>query len=468
MPRPTSSANALIGRNSAAQCTALGEPANITPSPEGAEQGELPEGWARLTVAEVASNSCASRAMEIASRAEIPFIPMALLPQDGSVTTQWELRKPEAVRSGVPFTDGDVLLAKITPCLENGKLGIAREVPGGWGMTSTEVYPLRPVKVTAEFLAAFLTQPAIRHALASKMQGATGRQRLPKEALDSFPIIAPPLPEQRAIADVLRTVQRAREATEKVIAATRQRKASLMKHLFTYGPVPVDHADRVSLRETAMGIVPEHWSLTSLGDLCAQKDGTIQTGPFGSQLHKSDYVHSGVPVVNPTHLLGNRINHADVPFITKSKAAELSRHRLRPGDVLFARRGEIGRHGFVTHAEDGWHCGTGCFLVRVNHPGILNAFLPWYFSRRQVVEWLESNAAGTIMPNLNNATLARLPVLYPALPEQHEIAAQLSAVAAKLPAEERRREALDALFRSLLHHLMTGKVRLPEFAEGRA
>ena len=127
---------------------------------------------------------------------------MALLPNDGLPTTRWETRSAEEVRSGVPFAEGDVLLAKITPCLENGKLGIASGIPGGWGMTSTEVYPLRAERVITEFLASFLTLPSVRHGLASKMQGATGRQRLPKEALDAFPIPVPPLPEQRGIAGV--------------------------------------------------------------------------------------------------------------------------------------------------------------------------------------------------------------------------------------------------------------------------
>jgi type I restriction enzyme S subunit len=461
MPRDASPIKALKGRKAIAQGNTLGSLANNALSPEGAEQGELPEGWARLTVGEVASNSCASRAMETASSAARPFIPMALLPQDGSVTAQWEMRKPEEVRSGIPFTDGDVLLAKITPCLENGKLGIARDVPGGWGMTSTEVYPLRPVKVTAEFLAAFLTQPAIRHALASKMQGATGRQRLPREALDSFPIIAPPLPEQRAIAEVLRTVQRAKEATEKVIAATRQLKASLMKHLFTYGPVPFAQADRVPAKELETGPIPRHWTICRLGELADVKGG--KRLPKGSSFADSPTPHPYIRVVDFENW---SVNTGDLRFLRDEDHRAIARYIIRCEDVYISIAGTIGLVGTVLQELDGANLTENAARLVIKHQGLLlRDYLVCYLASAGGQTEIFARTMKTSQPKLALARIKDIPVHLPPLFEQDQIAQQISAVDAKLAAVESRRAGLAALFQSLLHHLMTGKVRLPEFAE---
>ena len=262
--------------------------------------------------------------------------------------------------------------------------------------------------------------------------------------------------EQKKIAHVLSTVQRAIEAQERIIQTTTELKKTLMHKLFTEG------LRNEPQKQTEIGPVPESWAAITLGELCGKPNGALQTGPFGSQLHKSDYQETGVAVVNPTHLAGNRINHEEVPRVSERVATRLDRHRLQELDILFARRGEIGRHGLVTKTEKGWLCGTGCFLVRASMPFIDNRFLSYYFSTEPLIKWLYSHAAGAIMPNLNNTVLKRLPVYYPNILVQREIVETFEQIDGKAKTAEQKTNLLQSLFRTLLHELMTAKTRVNE------
>ena len=136
-------------------------------------------------------------------------------------------------------------------------------------------------------------------------------------------------------------------------------------------------------------------------------------------------------------MLGNKISHDEVPRISAETASRLERHRLQSDDILFARRGEIGRHGLVTASEDGWLCGTGCFLVRIRRRDVENQFLSYFFSNRETVEWLNRHAAGVVMPNLNNSVLQGLPISFPPIDEQRKIVAVLGLVQRATEQQER-------------------------------
>lgn len=428
--------------------------------------GNFPEGWRSVRLGDVAELTRKPPGLRLEDSEAIPFVSMDLVPDDGSRIVRWELRSSASIRSGVFFQEGDVLVAKITPCLQNGKQGLARTLPRGWGYATTEVYPIHPDDVLdAEFIAAYLRLPRVRRFLTDRMEGTTGRQRLPKAVLLSLTIPLPPLPDQRAIAHVLRTVQEAKKATERVIAATRELKKSLMRHLFTYGPVPLDQVDQVPLKETEIGLVPEAWEVARLSQLTTLGKGLIQTGPFGSLLHSSDYVDVGTPFVMPKDLtpMGS-IDEQFVAHINSSDYQRLTRYHLQLGDVLVARRGEIGRRGIVSERESGWVCGTGCLFIR---PGELldSAFLSYRFEIPTTREWLGENAIGTTMKNLSAQILGRLPIAVSSLAEQREIAGWLQAVDEKEMVEQQRIEALESFFTSLLHDLMTGKLRVADVVE---
>jgi type I restriction enzyme S subunit len=184
------------------------------------EIGPIPAHWRVVRLGEVADFG-KNRTMQKPKAPLIPFMPMSLLPEDTIYISQWEMRRDKEIRSGIPIQNGDFLLAKITPSFENGKQGIVKDIPGGWGYASTEVIPIRPyAELHTEYLAFYLKQPSIRQELAGKMEGSTGRQRLPKMAVQQLPIPLPPLPEQREIAHML-------QAVDAKIAAEQARRAAL-------------------------------------------------------------------------------------------------------------------------------------------------------------------------------------------------------------------------------------------------
>jgi type I restriction enzyme S subunit len=419
------------------------------------ELGRLPADWRVVPLREAYSFTKKPRGLTIPLDGTIPFLPMDAIPIGRVSVSAFEERPSSKLTSGTYIENGDLLVAKITPSFENGKQVIVKwDRP--FGFATTEVIPIQEIKGISDkhYLFHILLHPEIRADLAGKMDGTTGRQRLSKEVLGAKHIPLPPLPEQQKIAGVLGLVQRAMEQQERLIALTTELKKTLSHQLFTQG------LRGEPQKQTEIGPVPESWEATTLGELACKPGGALQTGPFGSQLHKHDYLSEGVGVVNPTHLWDNQINHEDVPRVSPETAARLERHRLEVGDILFARRGEIGRHGMVTEKEDGWLCGTGCFLARVRRKDIDNHFLSYLFSTSGCIAWLNSHAAGAIMPNLNNTVLRTMSVFFPKLEIQTKIANCLDATEQKMAIHQRKLAALTALFRTLLHQLMTARLRV--------
>ncbi len=186
------------------------------------------------------------------------------------------------------------------------------------------------------------------------------------------------------------------------------------------------------------GWVPKpKWVETTLGVLARDGKG-FQTGPFGSELKASEYLPAeapaarrpaarGIPVAMPRDLVAGRIETAAIARVAEARAAKLDRYRLRPGDLVLARRGKLGRSALVTDIEDGWICGTGCLRVRLG-PGSEPRYLIQYLGSPQTIGWLAANAVGQTMPHLNTKILGRLPVRLPPPDEQRKIADALESV----------------------------------------
>src|SRR5262249_5326051 len=182
-------------------------------------------------------------------------------------------------------------------------------------------------------------------------------------------------------------------------------------------------------------------------ELCRSGGGDIQTGPFGSQLHASDYVSNGIPSVMPQNIGDNVVIEDGIARITPHDAARLSRYLLRDGDIVYSRRGDVERRALVRQGQNGWLCGTGCLRVR---PGISadSRFLSYYLGHPGVREWIVRHAIGATMPNLNTGILSALPVTLPPRKIQIAIGTLLGALDDKIATNDRIVVAADDLVRS--------------------
>lgn len=165
------------------------------------------------------------------------------------------------------------------------------------------------------------------------------------------------------------------------------------------------------------------WETVKLGDISLN----IQTGPFGSQLHQSDYSESGIPVVMPKDLVNGSVSEQSIARVAEEHVRRLNRHIISEGDILYSRRGDVGRCAYATSKESGWLCGTGCLRVTIDAEMAYSKYVFYYLQQPTTIGWVEKHAIGATMLNLNTTILSNIPISLPPYNTQCLIAGILSA-----------------------------------------
>jgi len=272
-------------------------------------------------------------------------------------------------------------------------------------------------------------------------------------------LLFPPLIEQRAIAAVLTTIRRAIEATDRVIAAMRELKKSLMRHLFTYGPVPIDQADQVPLKETEIGPMPEHWQLRKLGDVA-----DIGNGSTPSRSNVSYWTDGRIPWLTSGKVHEVVIRRAD-QFVTEVARRECHLPVVKAGSIVVAITGQgktLGNAALITFDT----CvNQHLAYVQLKNGAPLASFVRAYLQTRYDHFREVSGSGGSTKGALTCAFLRRYPLPYPPQHDQRKISTALDAAHRKLETEQARKSALEALFTTVLRLLMTGRVRVSDCPE---
>ena len=168
------------------------------------------------------------------------------------------------------------------------------------------------------------------------------------------------------------------------------------------------------------------WKTYKLGDIA-----DIQTGPFGSQLHNKDYADEGSPIVTVEHLGNRHFTTQNLPLVSDTDKARLSKYILSEGDIVFSRVGSVDRCSYVSDKEVGWLFSGRCLRVRCNRE-VYPLYIYYYFCLESVKQYIRNVAVGATMPSINTQIMSEIPISLPSLEEQRRIAGILGAIDDKI------------------------------------
>jgi restriction endonuclease S subunit len=303
------------------------------------------------------------------------------------------LRGAEVGSQKKVVTPGDVLLSRIIPHIRRGWV-VRENFEGRRQIASTEWIVFSSPAVVPGFLRQLLVSDFFHASFMQTITGVGGSlSRANPEAVGEIQIPLPPLEVQKELVAEI-------EGYQKVINGAR----AVLDHYRPHIPI---HPD---------------WPIVELGEVCE----AIVTGPFGSALHQSDYVDDGIPVINPANIVDGTISTDGVKMISPATRDRLKEFTVRTDDIVIGRRGEMGRCGVVTSEMDGWLCGTGSFVIRLKDECLARfAFLQ--IASPKVKQYLEEQAIGVTMKNLNQGILSAIQIPLPPLTTQQAIVAEIEA-----------------------------------------
>lgn len=411
----------------------------------------LPPGWASATLGELCEIN-PKHARDHADAMQVSFVPMAAVDEELGEITSAADRPYGTVRKGYThFADDDVLWAKITPCMENGKSAVARGLTNGIGCGTTEFFVLRSRgAVLPEYLHRFMRQRSYRAAARQTMQSGVGQARVPADFIERTILRVPPLAEQRRIVatlgGLLASSRATRAALDVVRALLQQYRRAVLSAAFrgdltagwrelqprqqTISSVcDADPArrDRTPPAASRPAYLPESWSWERLGALGLAPDGAVQTGPFGAQLHSDEFVPAGVPVIAVGNLTGIGFTTDKLYHITPAKAAALARYDVQAGDLLFARSGAtLGKVCVAPPEVRDWRMTGHILRARLAQDLIdpqLVAYALW--GDPLVTQQVIGGIRGMTRPGYNTSLLEAIAIPVPPRDEQIEIVSRI-------------------------------------------
>jgi type I restriction enzyme, S subunit len=409
---------------------------------------DLPSGWAEATLDQVSQINPPGAATAVPDHEPVTFVPMAAVEElSGRMRTDTIKPFVEVKKGFTRFRDGDVLFAKITPCMENGKIAVARGLRGGVGCGSTEFHVLRPHEAAdAEYLRYFLVRSAYRRDAQRNMQGAVGQQRVPTDYLRESVIPLPPKAEQQRIVsrieELFSEIDEGERALERVGQLVERYRQSVLKAAVT-GELPA-------------GSSPTSWNHAKLGDLCS----LITSGSRG---WSEFYADNGPLFIRAQNIKHDVLDLSDIAHVNLDGVREGLRTRVEQGDLLVTITGaNVTKSAYVDVKIAEAYVSQHVALVRLRDSALTRYLFYWLISPANGRAKLLEAAYGAGKPGLSLADLRELAVPVPSAAECARIADYLDVELSRLQSIGAQRQssgtAATALRQSILKAAFSGQL----------
>lgn len=411
----------------------------------------VPAGWSDGTLTDFCDiNPRLAQRAEMNADTPVSFIKMEDVSNNAVVRNVRVAPYGQVSKGFTSFQNGDVLVAKITPCFENGKGGFVQGLRNGVGFGSTEFHVLRARKDSnSEFLYQFTNSEDFRLKGEANMTGSAGQRRVPTEYLKTLDVIFPPLPEQQKIAAILSSVDDVIEKTRAQIDKLKHLKTGMMQELLTKG-IGSGGVPHTEFKDSPVGRIPKEWHAVLLDEVAARGSGHTP------RKSKPEYWNGGVNWVSLSDT-----NKLDRLYVTTT-AKQISELGLKnssavihpPGTVVLSRDAGIGKSGITTKEMAvsqhfiAWRCSE-----RLD-----NHFL--YYVLQHWKPRFEAIAMGSTIKTIGLSFFKQLHIPIPPASEQKAIAGTLKSIDLKIFCMERKLNAVGGLKKALMQDLLTGKVRV--------
>ncbi len=409
---------------------------------------DLPDGWASTTIGEVAAFG-PKHPPDTPRDQKVAFVPMPAVNEfSGEVDAPQERELAEVWSGYTHFRSGDVICAKITPCMENGKAAVVRHLPHDLACGSTEFHVLRPgAGICADYLWRFLRQKTFREDAEHSMTGAVGQRRVPADFLKQAPLPVPPTAEQRRIV-----------AKVDSLSAKSSRARDHLDDI----PRLVEKYKEMIVATSLAGSTTQHWrGQRGLFDPRRQSLSDVaEDFSYGSAAKSA--AHGSVPVLRMGNIQGGRLDWSDLVYTSDDR--EIGKFRLRSGDVLFNRTNSpalVGKTALFRGEREAIYAG---YLIRIRctpdlHPAFLSLYLNSPLGRAYC--W-SVKTDGVSQSNINARKIAAFEMLVPTIDEQREIVRRIEAAFAwidRLAAgATSARKLVDRLDQAVLAKAFRGKL----------